>query len=55
MIPFKELIISNAHHKVVINIKKTYINKIILGEPIFKHYVLIFDYSKYKIGFAPKR
>lgn len=37
------------------NIKRAYNNRIILGEPVYNEHVLILDYSKNKIGIAPKR
>jgi hypothetical protein len=56
MIPVKDLILRNDHGKrIVFNIKKTFNNRIVLGEPIFKENVIILDYTKNKIGIAPKR
>lgn len=55
MIPIKDLIITNDHGKrIVFNIKKTYNNRVIFGEPVFKKYSVFFDYSKNKIGYAVK-
>jgi len=56
MIPMEKLILVNDHGKrVVFNIKKTYNNRVILGEPIFLQHYMAFDYQKNRIGFGPKR
>lgn len=41
--------------KVILNIKQTFNNHAIMGEPLFQHYFCVFDYSKNRMGFAPKR
>lgn len=41
--------------KLILNIKKTFNNRVILGEPVFKKHYVVFDYSKNKFGFADKR
>lgn len=55
MIPLSKLILTEQGKKVVLNIKKTFNNKVILGEPIFLQHFIAFDYSKNRFGFAPKR
>lgn len=56
MIPMQDLVLKNEHgKKVIFNIKRTYNNRIILGEPIFNQHVLLLDYTKDRIGIAPKR
>lgn len=51
----KDLLLSDHSKKLTLNIKKTYNNRLVLGEPIFKDHVLMLDYSKDRIGLAPKR
>lgn len=56
MIPMEKLVLKDDHgKKIIFNIKKTFNMRAILGEPIFKQYFMIFDYSKNRIGFSPKR
>jgi hypothetical protein len=56
MVSLKDLLLRNEHSKkATFNIKRTYNNRIILGEPIYDNYVLLLDYTKNRIGFAPKR
>ena len=56
MVPMKDLVLRNDHGKrIIFNIKKTFNNRIILGEPIYHENVVILDYTKNKIGIAPKR
>lgn len=56
MLPISDLIIKNDHGKrIVFNIKKSYNNHIIFGEPVFQKYAVFFDYSKNRIGYALKR
>jgi hypothetical protein len=56
MIPFSDLVLTNDHGKrIIFNIKKTFNNRLIFGEPVFKKYTVFFDYSKDKIGYAIKR
>ncbi len=56
MIPMEKLVLKDEHgKKIIFNIKKTFNSRAILGEPIFKQYFMIFDYSKNRIGFSPKR
>ena len=55
MLPLKDLVLKSERKKVTLNIKKTFNNHGIMGEPLFLHYFCIFDYSKNRIGFAPKR
>jgi hypothetical protein len=56
MIPLENLVVETVKgKKIILNIKKTYNNRAILGEPVFKQHFILFDYSKNKIGFAPKR
>ena len=54
-IPLKDLVLKKDGKKVVLNIKQTYNNHAIMGEPLFKHYFCVFDYSKNRIGMAPRR
>ncbi len=51
----KDLLLSEHSKRLTLNIKRTYNNRIILGEPIFRDHVLLLDYSKDRIGIAPKR
>jgi hypothetical protein len=56
MVPMKDLVLKNEHgKKVTFNIKRSFNSRIILGEPVYKDHVLILDYSKNRIGIAPKR
>ena len=55
MIKLKNLVLKSDSKKFILNIKRTYNNRIILGEPVFKDHVLLLDYTKDRIGFAPKR
>lgn len=53
--------ISNLLHtplkgkKLTLNIKKTFNNRIVLGEPVFLQHYVVLDYSKNRFGFANKR
>lgn len=55
MIKLEDLVLKNEGKKVIFNIKKTFNNHAILGEPIFHKYFVLLDYNKNRIGFAPKR
>lgn len=55
MVSLKDLVLKVDGKKLIMNIKRTYNNRIILGEPVFKDHVLLLDYTKDRIGFAPKR
>ena len=55
MMPLSNLVLSEQSKKIVLNIKKTFNNRVILGEPIFLQHFIAFDYTKNKFGFAPKR
>ena len=50
-----KLILSENTKKVVLNIKKTFNNRVVLGEPIFLQHFIALDYSKNRIGFAIPR
>jgi hypothetical protein len=50
-----QLVLAEQSKKIVLNIKKTYNNRVILGEPLFLQHFIALDYSNNKIGFAPKR
>ena len=55
MIPFADLNLKTQGKKVILNIKQTYNKYAIMGEPLFLQYFCVFDYSKNRMGFAPKR
>lgn len=55
MVPLSKLVLSEQSKKIVLNIKKTYNNRVILGEPIFLQHFIALDYTKNRFGFAPKR
>jgi len=50
-----QLFLSGSSKKIVLNIKKTFNNRVVLGEPIFLQHFIALDYSKNKIGFATPR
>ena len=41
--------------KLTLNIKKTFNNRVVLGEPVFMQHYVVLDYSKNRFGFANKR
>ena len=41
--------------KMVLKIKRTFNNRVILGEPVFLQHYIVLDYSKNRFGFANKR
>jgi len=49
------LVLKQEGKKIILNIKKTFNNRAIIGEPIFKKYTVLFDYTNSKVGFAHKR
>lgn len=55
MIPLADLIEKEEKTKIILNIKKTFNNRVILGEPIFLKHFIVLDYGKNKFGFANKR
>lgn len=56
VIPMKKLVRNMEHgKKVVFNIKKSFNNFSVLGEPLFKEYFFAFDYLNNKVGFSGKR
>lgn len=55
IIRLDEIIIEKTSKKVVFNIKQVSNETAILGEPIFLNYYVLFDYSKNKLGLAPRR
>lgn len=55
MLPLASLIEKEEKTKIILNIKKTFNNRVILGEPVFLKHFIVLDYSKNKFGFANKR
>lgn len=55
MVPLSDLIESDSKAKIILNIKKTFNNRVILGEPIFQRHFIALDYNKNRFGFANKR
>lgn len=55
LVTLKELIIEKSSKKVVFNIKQVANEFAIIGEPLFLNYFVLFDYSKNKLGLAPRR
>lgn len=56
IIPLRKLVLKVDHGKrVIFNIKQSFNHWAILGEPIFEHYVMFFDYLKNRVGFSEKR
>lgn len=50
MLAYKEI----SKKKLILNIRKTFNNRVILGEPIFHRHYIVLDYSKNRFGFANK-
>lgn len=55
MVPLSDLIEKEEKTKIILNIKKTFNNRVVLGEPIFQKHFVAFDYTKNRFGFANKR
>lgn len=59
MIPLAHLIRDEeekGHSNILtLNIKQTYNNYAVLGEPLFRHYYMLFDYGKNRVGFSGRR
>ena len=55
-IPISDLLhVGLKGKKLILNIKKTFNNRAVLGEPVFKQHYIVLDYSKNRFGFANKR
>jgi hypothetical protein len=54
-IPLAKLEHESKSKKLILNIKKTFNNRVILGEPIFTQHYIVLDYSSNRFGFAAKR
>ena len=56
IISLKKLIVKVDHGKrVIFNIKRSFNNFCILGEPVFMEYWVAFDYLNNRVGFSGKR
>ena len=55
-IALKDLVIEASHSKTKLNLKKSLDSRfVILGEPLFKKYFFVFDYTNNRIGFSDHR
>jgi len=56
IIPLNKLLLKLDHGKrAIFNIKKSVNQYAVLGEPIFQHYFMAFDYLYNRVGFSGKR
>ena len=56
ILSLRKLIVKVDHGKrIIFNIKKSFNNYSILGEPLFKEYYFAFDYLNNRVGFSGKR
>jgi len=56
IIPMKKLILKTDQGKrVIFNLKQSYNNRVVLGEPLFLEHFFAFDYLRNRIGIAEKR
>lgn len=56
ILPLSKLVLNMDHGKrAVFNVKKSLNGYAVLGEPVFQHYLMAFDYLYNRVGFSGKR